>query len=268
MSPDEAGSLRRVTLITGASGGIGADLARVFARNGHDLALVARNREKLQALAEEIEKTGRPLPLIIAIDLAQPSACANLSSELKARRASPDILVNNAGFGLVGQARNLDPAEQIEMTDLNIRSLTELTLHFLPDIINVRGRILNVASVAAFLAGPGMAVYYATKAYVVSFSEALSAELAGSGVTVTALCPGLTQTGFQARAGIDAAPLKAMPGMSAMEVAEAGYAGLMAGQRRVVPGVRNKIMVSLVPFIPNALLLPAVARLQARRKVS
>ena len=216
MSPDEAGSLRRVTLITGASGGIGADLARVFARNGHDLALVARNREKLQALAEEIEKTGRPLPLIIAIDLAQPSACANLSSELKARRASPDILVNNAGFGLVGQARNLDPAEQIEMTDLNIRSLTELTLHFLPDIINVRGRILNVASVAAFLAGP----------------------------------------------------LKAMPGMSAMEVAEAGYAGLMAGQRRVVPGVRNKIMVSLVPFIPNALLLPAVARLQARRKVS
>ncbi len=259
---------RRITLITGASGGIGADLARVFASRGHDLALVARNAQKLEALADEIQGSGKPRPIVIALDLAVPGACAGLAEALAANDAGVEILVNNAGFGLAGLAQGYDPAEQIEITDLNIRALTELTLRFLPGIIAARGRILNVASIAAFLPGPGMAVYYASKAYVVSFSAALGAELAASGVSVTALCPGITRTGFQERARIDAAGLASLPGMSAMAVAEAGYAGLMAGRRRVVPGLANKLLVKLLPFVPNALLLPLVLRFQARRRAA
>lgn len=266
MSPQAGRAPRRVALVTGASSGIGADLARVLARHGHDLALVARSRDRLDALADEIASAGRPRPIVLAADLALPDACARLREALAARDAVADILVNNAGFGLVGAAASLDAAEQIEMTDLNMRALTQLTLAFLPDLIAARGRILNVASVAAFLPGPGMAVYYATKAYVVSLSEALSAELMGSSVTVTVLCPGVTSTGFQARAGFDRALLKAMPGMNAMDVAEAGYKGLMAGRRRIVPGLLNKIMVAMLPFVPNAWLLPVVAHLQARRR--
>jgi short-subunit dehydrogenase len=143
------------------------------------------------------------------------------------------------------------------MNDLNIRALTELTLRFLPAVIAGRGRIMNVASVAGFLPGPGMAVYYASKAYVVSFSQALSQELEGSGVTVTALC---------ARAGLDASLLKNMPSMSSMVVAQAGYDGLMKGRRLVVPGLFNRLTTRLLPFMPNGLLLPVMARIQERRK--
>ena len=256
---------RRVTLITGASGGIGADLARVFARHGCDLALVARSAARLAALADEIAASGRPKPLVFVCDLSRPGAGAELVQAVAAQGACVETLINNAAFGLVGPAGELSAGEQVEMTDLNIRTLTELSLLFLPDLRATRGRILNVASVAAFLPGPGMAVYYATKAYVVSLSEALAAELKIEGIVVSVLCPGVTHTGFQVRAGVDAALVNKSPGMTARAVAEAGYAGLMAGRRRIVPGFTNKVLVALLPLVPNALLLPLTARLLMRR---
>ena len=227
---------------------------------------MARSRAFLEALADEIAAGGRPRPLVIPLDLAQAGAGAELERALAALGARPVILVNNAGFGLAGRAMDLDHAEQIEMIDLNIRTLSDLTLRFLPALVTARGRILNVASVAAFLPGPGMAVYYATKAYVVSFSQALGEELRGAGVSVSALCPGITETGFHARAGLDASLLRGLPAMRAMAVAEAGYAGLMAGRRLIVPGLFNRIMVGLVSLTPKALLLPVVGHLQARRR--
>ena len=236
MSQQAAGG-RRLAIITGASEGIGSELARLMAKKGHDLALVARRRDRLDALAAEIAGTGRPQPLVIPLDLAEPSAPDSLAEALREAGAEPAILVNNAGFGLQGQVAELDAAEQLRMVDVNVRALTALTLKFLPDIIPNRGRILNVASVAAFLPGPGMAIYYASKAYVLSFSEALSQELASKGVSVTALCPGPVPTGFQARAGMSADLTKLMKyaQTSPQAVAEAAYRGMMSGRRVVMP---------------------------------
>ena len=180
-----APTTRRVVVVTGASAGIGAALARVFAEHGHELVLIARRESKLDALADEIAAGGRPRPLVLAIDLAQPEAGARIKAELAAHGLEPEYIVNNAGFGLVGEAAQLDHAEQLAMIDLNIRSLTELSLAFADTLARLRGGILNVASVAGFIPGPGMAVYYASKAYVLSFSEALHHELARRGVRVT-----------------------------------------------------------------------------------
>ena len=264
MSPSQA---RRVGVVTGASGGIGADIARVLARQGHDLALVARRRDKLEALAAEIEAQGRPRPLVIALDLGEKGAAGRLADALAAAGASADILVNNAGFGLAGEVANLDAAEQLAVIDLNIGALVAVTLRLLPELIAWRGRILNVASTAAFLPGPGMAVYYATKAFVLSFSEALAHELRRQGVTVSVLCPGPTATGFVDRAGLDNADLfRRFPPMASMRVAEAGVAGLMAGRRVILPGLMNKLTGWFVPLVPHALVLPVVAHLQAVRR--
>jgi short-subunit dehydrogenase len=258
---------RGVTLITGASGGIGADLARVFARHGHDLALVARGRGKLEALADEIVASGRPRPLVLVFDLTERNAVSELAAALDAAGAAPDILVNNAGFGLAGPVAGLDPAEQLAIVDLNVRTLIEMTLRFLPNIRAARGKILNVASIAAYFpGGPGMAAYYASKSFVLSFSLALSQELHSQGVTVSALCPGYTKTGFQARAGIGAnMDLGRLPASTAMEVAEAGYAGLIAGRRQIVPGSLNKLGVGLLPFLPKSITLAVISRLQQNR---
>ncbi|MDB5545689.1 MAG: hypothetical protein JWO64_2838 [Hyphomicrobiales bacterium] len=258
--------MRKLALITGASDGIGAELARVMAGASHDLALVARGADRLAALANEIESTGRPRPLVIACDLSRPEGLDALVTRLASEGARIDILVNNAGFGLHGAANRLERAAQLDMIDLNIRALTDLTLRLLPQIIEARGRILNVASIAAFLPGPQMAVYYASKAYVLSFSEALSQELKGAGVKVSVLCPGPTSTGFPARAGLDAALFQRMRPASARDVAEAGYAGLMAGQRVIVPGLLNKLSRVLAGVTPRAILLPLVGRLQESRK--
>lgn len=257
---------RRLTLITGASSGIGTELARICAAKGHDLALVARSSDALHALAEEIAASGAPRPLVIVLDLAGQNAGEELERALAQAGASVSILINNAGFGLAGPAGALNAREQIEMIDLNVRNLSDLTLRFLPQIIAARGRIMNVASVAAFLPGPGMATYYATKSFVVSFSESLWQELRATGVTVTALCPGLTTTGFQARAGLDTALLKNMPTQSARDVAMSGYEAMMAGRRRIVTGAFNKLTVALMPFMPRALLLPLLGYLQAKRR--
>jgi len=267
---------RRVVVVTGASAGIGAALARVFAAHGHELVLIARRESKLDALADEIAAQGRARPLVLAIDLAQAEAGARIKAELAAQGLEPEYVVNNAGFGLVGEAAQLDHAEQLAMIDLNIRSLTELSLAFADTLARLRGGILNVASVAGFIPGPGMAVYYASKAYVLSFSEALHHELSRRGVRVTVLCPGPVPTEFQARAGIPRVPFPrtGVPRVvgsnaltcSAEEVAEAGYDGLMRGRRVVVPGLANKAVTIFSRLLPRRFVLTAVAHSQLVRR--
>jgi short-subunit dehydrogenase len=266
MSDTQAGA-RRVAILTGASDGIGAELARLMAKKGHDLALVARRRDRLETLAAEIAGAGRPSPLVIALDLADTSAPDALAQALRGGGGEPAMLINNAGFGLQGQVADLNAAEQLKMIDVNVRALTALTLKFLPDLITARGRILNVASVAAFLPGPGMAVYYATKAYVLSFSEALSQELASKGVSVTALCPGPVPTGFQTAAGMsaDLTKLMKMAQTSPQAVAEAAYRGMMSGRRVVMPSFADWMSASAAALTPRSLLLPMIGRVQASR---
>ena len=257
-----------VTLITGASAGLGAELARVFARNGHTLVLVARRKERLAALAAEIAASGKPEPMVLAIDLSLRDAVARISDALTANDLEPQYIVNNAGFGLIGQAAELDRSEQGNMIDLNVRTLTELSLAFIDALAHQRGGVLNVASVAGFLPGPGMAVYYATKAYVLSFSEALHRELAPRGVRVTCLCPGPVETEFSARAGATERKAPAFLSLSAARVAKAGYRGLMRGQRLVVPGLANKVVSFLPRIVPRPLLLSVLAKRQKRRASS
>ncbi len=259
-------AIRDVVVITGASGGIGADLARIFAREGHAVALVARNGERLRQLVREIAAPGAPEPLVIELDLEPSGSADALAAALRAANVRCSILVNNAGYGLAGKVASLPRAGQTGIVDLNVRSLTDVTLALLPDIVAARGKILNVASVAAFFAGPGMAIYYATKAYVLSFSEALSHELRGHGVTVSALCPGPTTTGFQSRAGLDAPLFTLMKPMDCRPVAEAGYAGLMAGKRVIVPGLFNKLSALISHIVPRSLSMHAVAWLQDVRR--
>jgi hypothetical protein len=254
--------MKPVTLITGASSGIGAELARVFAAHGHELVITARREAALTALADEIAASGRPRPSIIVADLAARDATAKIAAALASRNLEPQHVVNNAGFGLAGAAAALDRAEQLAMVDINVRALTELSLAFVDGLTRHRGGILNIASVAGFLPGPGMAVYYASKAYVISFSEALSAELAPRGVRVTALCPGPVATGFQARAGLRAGGVGAGSPLAlpARRVAEIGYAGFMRGERVVIAGAGNRIAMMFARLIPHALLLPMVER--------
>ena len=255
-----------VTLITGASAGIGRELARVFARHGHELVLVARREQRLNELAAEIAATGRPRPLVLALDLALPDAALRIGEALAARGLEPQHIVNNAGFGLVGRAAALDRADQLGMIDLNLRTLTDLSLSFIDSLARHRGGLLNVASVGGFLPGPGSAVYYAGKAFVLAFSEALHIELAPRGIRVTCLCPGPVATEFQARAGIaEAAPPWPLA-VSAERVAEAGYRGLMRGRRVVVPGLANKLLATLVPrFMPRSILLALLDSRQMQR---
>ncbi len=259
----------KTTIVTGASDGIGAELARVFASKGHRVTLVARRRDRLEALAEEIVAAGAAHPpLVVELDLTSEGALDRLEETLAQAGLVPEILVNNAGFGLIGRVAELDSAEQLAMVDLNIRVLTALTLRFLEPIIAARGAILNVASIASFMPGPGFAIYYATKAYVRSFSEALAEELRPKGVRVTALCPGPVRTGFQARAGFEfTGEMRAMtPAMlPAEEVARRGYEALLQGRRVVVPGVINKIVVLFSRAAPRAILLPLLARAQQAR---
>src|SRR6202163_4762976 len=257
--------LRPVTVITGASAGIGAALAHVFARNGHELALVARREDRLRALADEIAATGRAKPLVIVADLQLPGATLLIGDALAAHGVEPQFVVNNAGFGLVGTAASLDREEELAMIDVNMRALTELSLAFVESLARHRGGILNLASVAAFLPGPGMAVYYASKAFVLSFTEALHHELSKRGIRVTALCPGPVPTEFQARAGIKTIFGPKVLIRSADAVAAAGYAALMRGQRVVVPGITNTMVTMLVPLLPRGLLLEATARSQLGR---
>jgi uncharacterized protein len=260
-------NLRPVTVITGASAGIGVALARVFAHHGHELALVARREERLQALADEIAARGARRPIVIVADLLKPGVAQQIEEALAAQGVEPQFVVNNAAFGLVGLASSLDRNEQLQMIDLNVRALTDLSLAFVDGLARHRGGLLNVGSMAGFLPGPGMAVYYATKAYVLSFTEALHNELKPRGIRVAVLCPGPVPTEFAARAGVSGGTLKpSILTQSAEDVAEAGYRGLMGGQRTIVPGFLNKLITMLIRLIPRGLILRVAEARQARRR--
>lgn len=254
-----------VALITGASGGIGEAFAYELARDGYRLVLVARGNKELNRVAGIITTKFDVPTVAIPRDLAGADAADELDAELAKRRLSPDIVVNNAGYGLRGEAADLDIDQQLNMIDLNIRTLVELSLRCGRSMKQRgRGGIINVSSTAAYMPGPNMAVYYATKAFVSSFSEALAVEMAPHGIKVTAVVPGITDTDFQRRAGLEAALLvKAAPAMSAEEVARIGYAGFKKGRRVVITGTQNKLLAHTARFIPRALLLPIVKRLQA-----
>jgi short-subunit dehydrogenase len=257
--------MKPVVLITGASSGIGAALAKVFAAHGHEIALVARRQDRLEALAGEIAAAGRPRPTLITVDLERRDGASAIAAELSSLGLEPAIVVNNAGFGLRGAAAALSRDEQLAMIDLNVRALTELSLMFVDSLARHRGGVLNVASLAAFLPGPGMAVYYASKAYVLSFSEALHRELSERGVRVTALCPGPVPTEFQARAGLSLPAAARLLELSAERVAQIGYDAFMAGQRVVIAGIGNRIVVSMMRLVPHALLLRLVDQTRAAR---
>ena len=256
----------RVTLITGASAGIGTELARAFASNGHRLALVARRADRLTALAAEITAAGGTAPIVIPCDLAQPGAGDTIAAALAAAGVEVEFVVNNAGFGLFGNAIELDRAEQLGIVAVNIHTLTDLSLRFSDHLIRHRGGVLNVASIAGFLPGPGMAVYYASKAYVLSFSEALRAELGPRGVRVTVLCPGPVPSEFQTRAGFEPGFDSAVLNVSPANVAKEAYRGLMANKRAVLPGFGIKLVPFLLRLFPRGFILWAVARFQLRKR--
>jgi len=257
-----------VAVITGASAGIGADLARVFAANGHALALVARRAQRLRDLADEIAAAGRPRPLVLPLDLAARDASSALRKALADHGCEPQYIVNNAGFGLIGRAAELDRAQQLEMIDLNARALLDLSLAFVDSLERHRGGILNVGSMAGFMPGPHMAVYYASKAYVRSLTDSLRKELGRRGIRVTNVAPGPVPTEFGKRAGTRSDTAPALLTQSAERVAELGYRGLMQGRGLVVPGVANRIAIALIRFVPRRLVAAAVERRQAQRKAA
>jgi len=247
-------------LITGASGGIGYELAKLFARDHHNLVLVARSADKLAQVANELQPRGVTVKTI-ALDLASPPAPKFLFDQLQREGIAVDILINNAGFGAFGEFAQMPEDEILGQISLNITALTELSRLFLPPMIARRsGRIMNVASTAAFQPGPLMAVYYATKAYVLSFSEALANELRGSGVTVTCFCPGATHTGFAKRAGTENSRLfKQIGAMSAEKVALDGYRAVMEGRTTAISGAHNWVVAQSTRFAPRR-IVTAVSR--------
>ena len=255
-------------LVTGASSGIGLELAGLLARDRHDLVLVARNRERLETIARGLVEEYGIRARVRAADLSEPGAPAAIAAELSAATTPIDVLVNDAGFGAHGFFAEIPLEEQLAMIQVNVAALTQLTGLFLPAMLERRsGRILNVASTAAFQPGPLMAVYYATKAYVLSFSEALASETAGTGVTVTALCPGPVPTEFQKRAGTEKGTLATGPlAVPARVVAAAGYRGLLRGDPLVVPGFGNKAIVQALRLSPRRLVTAISRRLQEKRR--
>jgi short-subunit dehydrogenase len=255
----------RVTLITGASSGIGAELAKLFAAKGHRVALVARRVDRLHTLAADIVAAGGVAPIIVTCDLEQRDAGEQIAAALADAEVEVEFMVNNAGFGMFGQAVEMDRLAQLTILDVNVRAVTDLSLRFAPSVIRNKGGILNVSSISGFLPGPGMAVYYATKAYVLSFTEALHHELGSKGVRVTALCPGPVPSGFQARAGFEPGLDSAILNVTAAKVALAGYRGLMANKRIVLPGFGIRTVPLLLRMFPRGFVGAAVARLQLRR---
>jgi hypothetical protein len=227
---------------------------------------VARRADRLTALAKEIAGGGAAAPIVIACDLEQPNAGDLIAAALAAEGVEVEYVVNNAGFGLFGRAIELDRAAQLGMIAVNVRAMTDLSLRFSDQLIRHRGGILNVASIASFLPGPGMAVYYASKAYVLSFSEAIRRELAPRGVRVTALCPGPVPSEFQRRAGFEPGFDSAILNVSPADVAQAGYRGLMANKRTVLPGFGVKALPFLLRLFPRGFILAAVGSFQLRKR--
>jgi hypothetical protein len=249
-------------LITGASAGIGLELARIAAGKSRSLVLVARSQDRLTELARALAAEHRIRAEVVALDLALPEAPETLFQEMANRGIEVSDLVNNAGFGSVGLFHETSLERQLEMLRLNIVSLTHLTHRFLPAMVRRgRGRVLNVASTAGLQPGPLMAVYYASKAYVLSFSEALTEELRGTGVTVTALLPGPTRTEFQRRAGMEGSRLTRLGMADARSVAELGYRAMEDGRAVAIPGIANRLLALTVRLSPRALVRRVVKRL-------
>ena len=247
---------RFFTLITGASGGIGHDLAMVAAADGKNLVLVARSVGKLEQIAEAIRRNYKTEVMPIVADLSDESGVNTLISEISNQNIQINTLINNAGFGDFGDFAKADLAKNMEMIRLNISTLTQLCHFALQEMLKTgNGKIMNIASTAAFMPGPGMAVYYASKAYVLSFSEALTRELKGSGITITTLCPGPTDTDFASAAGLGKSLLHRMlPPATSIQVAKAGYNAMTNGKAIEIPGFMNKLSTFIPRFSPRSLV--------------
>jgi short-subunit dehydrogenase len=261
-SPATAGRVltaaaRPAALITGASSGIGAALAHVFAQNGHEVVLTARRAPQMANVASNIRAAGHRAHTI-SCDLSRRDSSECIAREMAALNLEPSFIVNNAGYGLLGPAATLDRGDQLAMIDLNCRTLTELSLRFIPSLARHRGGILNVASISGFIPGPGMSVYNASKAYVLSFSVGLRRELQPKGIRVTTLCPGPVPTEFQARAGILDVHYPRGFDRPAEDVAREGYKGLMRNRAVVVPGLHNKLVPWLPRFLPRSFIASMV----------
>jgi uncharacterized protein len=259
---------KKTALVTGASSGIGYEISRLLATDGYDLVLVARDRQRLEEAAERIRKSQAAVSIkVIPKDLSDRSAVDEIVQDLRRESIEIHVLINNAGYAMYGPFVENVLDDELDMMRVNMESLTQLTKRLVPDMIEKReGRIMNVASTAAFAPGPFMAVYYATKAYVLSFSEALSEELRGTGVSVTALCPGATETGFQKRARVEKTLLfRPWKVMDPETVARIGYRGMMKGKAVVIPGWLNKWMVHSIRFGPRSSLRRISRFLQNKR---
>jgi len=259
--------IKGTALITGASAGIGAELAKVFGEHKHDVILVARRQDSLEALAGQIEGRSGVRATVFPADLAEPGAPAELFEAIRGAELDVDILVNNAGFGLGGEFIETDLDTELRMIQVNVTALTYLTKLFLPPMVQRRsGGVLNVASTAAFQPGPLMSVYYASKAYVLSFTEAIAEELRDSGVVVTALCPGPTATEFAEIAHVGRSRLFAFGAVAdARSVAKFGYDALQSGVRVAIPGAQNKLIAQARRFAPRRVVTRVVRLIQERR---
>lgn len=256
--------MKNVALITGASTGIGRELAHIHAERGGDLVIVARSQDRLDSLKSELEKKHRIQVLVIAKDLSVQGAATELYQELKQRSIELEFLINNAGFGGRGKFHERDWEQDRQMINLNVMALTELTRMFLPEFVKKdRGRILNVSSTASFMPGPLQAVYFATKAFVTFFSNAIAEELHDTNVTVTNLMPGATETEFARVSGMDETGLFEKT-VSARSVAEDGYQGVLAGKIDVVSGLSfsQRMMMSMIPITPKKTLLKQIRQMQ------
>jgi uncharacterized protein len=255
-------------LITGASNGIGLELARIHASKGDDLVLVARNLSKLDELKTELERQHRVKVLVIGKDLSAIGAADEVYAETRRLNLDIDYLINNAGFGNFGMFTDTDWNKELQMINVNITALTQLTKLYVRDMVRRgSGKIMNVASTAAFQSGPTMAVYYATKAYVLSFSEAVNNEVSDKGVTVTTLCPGATESGFQAAAAMEESALvkgKKLP--SSKEVAEYGYDSMMKGRTVAIHGVMNRLLATSVRFMPRSIVVKVTRKMQDKAR--
>lgn len=255
-------------LITGASNGIGLELAKIHASKGDDLVLVARNKARLDELKTELEKQNKIKVYTIGKDLSLPDSAQAVHDETNRQNIQIDYLINNAGFGDFGMFTETDWNKELQMINLNITTLTQFTKLYLKDMVKHQsGKIMNVASTAAFQSGPTMAVYYATKAYVLSFSEAIANEVNDKGVTVTTLCPGATESGFQAAAAMEESALvKGRKLPTSKEVAEYGYAAMMKGKTVAIHGLMNYIMANSVRFLPRSLVVKVIRKVQDKAK--
>lgn len=252
-------------LISGASSGIGLELSHLFARDGCDLVLVARSASRLESLASELEQAHGVSVTVLPADLGRPGAAREVFRAVQSQDIQIDTLVNNAGFGVHSNLAEADLDETVQMLQVNMLALTELTALFLPGMLARKsGRILNLGSTGSFAPAPFMSAYAASKAYVLSFTEGLAEELRGTGVTVTALCPGVTPTGFQERARVGRMALTRYGVVSAGKVAATGYRALMRGRRVVVPGLANQLLVLSARLTPHSLLLPLTRRLMVK----